>query len=98
MTLSHSLLDASPSAPRSPTSSLMTSNSPLKRASLLGSILYLSIFRRDKSIPGTVSMRPSKEAEIWNSLYRHERNVEGLGLHWAEFTSHATSHGCTCLQ
>merc|ERR1719216_64619 len=33
-------------------------------------MLYLSILRRVRSIPGTVSMRPSKEAEIWNSLYR----------------------------
>merc|ERR1719483_1692245 len=48
----------------------MTSNSPLKRASLLGFILYLSILSRSRLTPGTVSTRPSKEAEIWNSLKR----------------------------
>merc|ERR1712042_283435 len=31
---------------------------------------YLSVFRRDALIPGTVSIRPSNEAEIWNSLKR----------------------------
>merc|ERR1712106_470171 len=48
----------------------MTSNSPLKRASLLGSIVYLSILSRSRLTPGTVSTSPSKEAEIWNSLKR----------------------------
>merc|ERR1719206_311682 len=48
----------------------MTSNSPLKRASLLGSILYLSILSKSRLTPGTVSTRPSNEAEIWNSLNR----------------------------
>merc|ERR1719435_708593 len=51
-------------------SSLTTSNSPLKRVSFSGSITYLSVFRRDALIPGTVSIRPSNEAEIWNSLKR----------------------------
>jgi hypothetical protein len=31
---------------------------------------YLSVLRSDKLMPGTVSTRPSKEAEIWNSLNR----------------------------
>merc|ERR1719239_1890404 len=45
-------------------------NSPLKRGSLAGSIVYLSIFSRSRLTPGTVSTRPSKEALIWNSLNR----------------------------
>merc|ERR1719264_1129039 len=45
-------------------------NSPLKRGSLAGSIVYLSIFSRSKLTPGTVSTRPSTEALIWNSLNR----------------------------
>merc|ERR1711887_269983 len=52
------------------TSSLTTSNSPLKRVSFSGFMTYLSVFRRDALIPGTVSIRPSNEAEIWNSLKR----------------------------
>merc|ERR1719250_223271 len=51
-------------------SSLTTSNSPLNRVSFSGSMTYLSVFRRDALIPGTVSIRPSNEAEIWNSLKR----------------------------
>merc|ERR1712029_449949 len=39
-------------------------------ASFVGSMVYLSIFRRSRFIPGTVSTRPSKEALIWNSLKR----------------------------
>merc|ERR1719362_2631037 len=49
---------------------MTTGNSPLKRGSLAGSIVYLSIFSRSKLTPGTVSTRPSKEALIWNSLNR----------------------------
>merc|ERR1719153_833448 len=67
MTLSHSLLDASPSLSAAQ-SSLITSNSPRKRASLFISMEYRSILSRSWFIPGTVSTRPSKEAEIWNSL------------------------------
>merc|ERR1719435_273463 len=51
-------------------SSLTTSNSPLNKVSFVGSMTYLSVFRRDALIPGTVSIRPSNEAEIWNSLKR----------------------------
>merc|ERR1719513_211087 len=51
-------------------SSLTTSNSPLNRVSFSGFMTYLSVFRRDALIPGTVSIRPSNEAEIWNSLKR----------------------------
>merc|ERR1711874_843999 len=80
MTLSHSLLEDSPSPPSSATSSLMTSNSPPKRASLLGSILYLSILRRDRSMPGTVSTSPSKEAEIWNALERPTWSLTMMGV------------------
>merc|ERR1719370_2006991 len=69
MTLSHSFLASLP--PLSlPTRSMTTGNSPLKRGSLAGSIVYLSIFSRSKLTPGTVSTRPSKEALIWNSLKR----------------------------
>merc|ERR1719195_1197268 len=50
--------------------SFTTSNSPLKSASLLGSITYLSVLSRVGVTPGTVSTRPSKLAEIWNSLKR----------------------------
>merc|ERR1719419_1560804 len=52
------------------TSSLTTSNSPLKRVSFAGFIVYLSVFKRAALTPGTVSTRPSKDAEIWNSLKR----------------------------
>merc|ERR1719397_2363029 len=37
-------------------SSLTTSNSPLKRVSFSGFMTYLSVFRRDALIPGTVSV------------------------------------------
>ena len=57
-------------AGRAATSSLTTSNSPRKRASLSFSSSYLSMRRRSRLTPGTVSMRPSKEAESWNSLKR----------------------------
>merc|ERR1719371_84715 len=33
-------------------------------------MVYLSVLRRVALTPGTVSTRPSKEAEIWNSLKR----------------------------
>merc|ERR1719402_485712 len=69
ITLSHSFLAATPSF-RVATSSLTTGNSPLKRGSLAGSMVYLSIFSRSRLTPGTVSTRPSKEALIWNSLKR----------------------------
>merc|ERR550539_1103564 len=69
MTLSHSRLAASPSG-RAATSSLTTSNSPRKSASLSFSSSYLSMRRRSRLTPGTVSMRPSKEADSWNSLKR----------------------------
>merc|ERR1719402_585669 len=39
-------------------------------ASFVGAMVYLSIFRRSRFIPGTVSTRPSQEALIWNSLKR----------------------------
>merc|ERR1719293_6373 len=69
ITLSHSFLASLP--PLSlPTRSMTTGNSPLKRGSLAGSIVYLSIFSRSRLTPGTVSTRPSKEALIWNSLNR----------------------------
>merc|ERR1712200_8883 len=58
ITLSHSLFEASPSG-SSAISSLITSNSPLKRGSLDMSILYLSILRRSRLTPGTVSTSPS---------------------------------------
>merc|ERR1712110_995575 len=51
-------------------SSRKTSNSPLKRGSLLMSILYLSILSSSRLTPGTVSTRPSKDAASWNSLKR----------------------------
>merc|ERR1719466_101212 len=51
-----------------PISSLTTSNSPLKRVSLSGFMTYLSVLRSVALTPGTVSIRPSKEEEIWNSL------------------------------
>merc|ERR1712012_905734 len=69
ITLSHSFLAATPSL-RVATSSLTTSNSPLKSGSLAASMVYLSIFSRSRLTPGTVSTRPSKEALIWNSLKR----------------------------
>merc|ERR1719458_830912 len=69
ITLSHSFLAATPSF-RVATSSLTTSNSPRKRGSLLASMVYLSILRRSRLTPGTVSTSPSKEALIWNSLNR----------------------------
>merc|ERR1719309_494742 len=68
-TLSNSFLAPTPSLIL-PIISMTTGNSPRKRASLAGSIVYLSILRRSKFIPGTVSTRPSKEALIWNSLKR----------------------------
>merc|ERR1719195_493471 len=69
MILSALFLAATPSFIFS-TSSLTTSNSPLKSASLVMSIWYLSVFSTDRLMPGTVSMRPSYKAEIWNSLKR----------------------------
>merc|ERR1719225_2506452 len=69
ITLSHSFLAATPSF-RVATSSLTTSNSPRKRGSLPASMVYLSILRRSRLTPGTVSTSPSNEAEIWNSLKR----------------------------
>merc|ERR1712088_738143 len=67
ITLSHSLLAASPSG-RMETSSLITSNSPRNRASFF------------MSIPGTVSTRPSKEALIWNSLKRQAATLPVVAL------------------
>merc|ERR1719229_295609 len=69
ITLSHSFLAATPSFGVA-TSSLTTSNSPRKRGSLPASMVYLSILRRSRLTPGTVSTSPSNEALIWNSLNR----------------------------
>jgi len=44
------------------------------------SIVYLSIFRRSRFIPGTVSTRPSNEAEIWNSLKRQAATLAVVAL------------------
>ena len=53
---------------RAATSSLTTSNSPLKSASFSFSISYLSMRKTSRLMPGTVSMSPSYEADNWNSL------------------------------
>merc|ERR1711881_534628 len=69
MTLSQSLFADSPSGSAA-RSSLMTSNSPLKRGSLAMSIWYLSILSSSWLTPGTVWTTPSKDPASWNSLKR----------------------------
>merc|ERR1719150_575034 len=69
MTLSQYLFAASPSGSAA-RSSLMTSNSPLKRGSLAMSIWYLSILSSSWLTPGTVWTTPSYDPASWNSLKR----------------------------
>merc|ERR1719206_1466787 len=43
-------------------------------------MVYLSILRRSRFIPGTVSTRPSNESEIWNSLKRQAATLAVVAL------------------
>merc|ERR1719486_673087 len=79
ITLSHSFFASLPPFSFS-SRARTTGNSPLKRGSLEGSMVYLSILSRSRFTPGTVSTRPSKDALIWNSLKRQAITLPVVAL------------------
>merc|ERR1719403_584955 len=79
ITLSHSFFASLPPFSFS-SRARTTGNSPLKRGSFEGSMVYLSILSRSRFTPGTVSTRPSKDALIWNSLKRQAITLSVVAL------------------